>query len=60
MTNRDFLGGRLAAGPVVIGQIVVRPGYSLTHVDDDGAAGLSVARDPHEAVALARYDDAGA
>lgn len=57
--NGDFLGELLAAGELTVGQVRVEPGYSLTHVDDAGRADLRIFTDPHEAIALTRYDDAG-
>jgi sirohydrochlorin cobaltochelatase len=60
VTVREFLAGKLAAGPVTIGQIRVQPDGTLTHIDDVAAAGLREFTNPHDAIDLARWDDAGA
>ncbi len=44
---------------MTIGQVRIEPGYLLTHADDAGRAGLKLFTNPHEAIALARYDDGG-
>jgi sirohydrochlorin cobaltochelatase len=57
--NVDFLREALAAGGLTVGQIRIEAGYVLTHGDDAGRRDLRVCTDPHEAISLARYDDAG-
>jgi sirohydrochlorin cobaltochelatase len=55
-----FLETRLAAGGWVIGQIEVRPDFSLRHVDDRKGEPANVYRRPGDAREIAKYDDAGA
>ncbi len=55
-----FIGGRLNEGGFRIGQISVRPGISLCHVDDEQGDGLTVFSTPEDALELAKYDNAGA
>jgi sirohydrochlorin cobaltochelatase len=55
----NFLGRFLLNGPCVIGQIRVTPDYSMSHLDDAGKAELEILSNPHDAIEIARYDDAG-
>ena len=55
----DFLGGFLSNGPCLIGQIRVTRDCSMSHQEDAGQTELEIFADPHEAVEIARYDDAG-
>lgn len=54
-----FLADRLALGAVTMGQVRVEPGFSVMHVEDAGRSDLEVFCDPHEALEIARYDEAG-
>ena len=54
----DFLGGFLSNGPCLIGQIRVTPDCSMSHREDAGQTGLEIFSDPHDAIEIARYDDA--
>jgi sirohydrochlorin cobaltochelatase len=56
---REFLGTFLRLGPCVLGQVRILPDYRLNHVDDAGKAELETFTDPHHAIEIARYDDAG-
>jgi sirohydrochlorin cobaltochelatase len=56
---RKFLGSFLSNGPCLIGQVRILPDYSLSHVEDAGKAGLETFTNPHDALEIARYDDAG-
>jgi sirohydrochlorin cobaltochelatase len=56
---RKFLGDFLGSGPCLIGQVRILPDYSLSHVEDAGKAKLQSFTDPHDAIEIARYDDAG-
>lgn len=51
---------RLAAGDFLIGQIEVRPGMTLRHVDDRAVGELEIFVGPEHALELAKYDSAGA
>jgi sirohydrochlorin cobaltochelatase len=55
----DFLGGFLSNGPCLIGQIRVTPNCSMSHREDAGQKELKIFTDPHDAIEIARYDDAG-
>ena len=56
---RKFLGSFLSSGPCLIGQVRILPDYSLSHVEDAGKAELETFTNPHDAIEIARYDDAG-
>jgi sirohydrochlorin cobaltochelatase len=56
---RKFLCSFLSSGPCLIGQVRILPDYSLSHVEDAGKAELETFTDPHDAIEIARYDDAG-
>jgi sirohydrochlorin cobaltochelatase len=56
---REFLGAFLRRGPCQLGQVRLLPSYCLSHVEDAGTAGLQTFADPHDAIEIARYDDAG-
>lgn len=49
----------LSEGAFEIGQIAVRPGFLLSHVDDVGRIGLMEVTDPQAAADIALEDDAG-
>jgi sirohydrochlorin cobaltochelatase len=58
----EFLRSRLDGGGLRVGQVWVVPsgeGVRLSHEDDVGHSGLAVSTDPHEAIQIVRYDDAG-
>lgn len=63
-TIRDFesaLRSRLDLGPFRIGEVQVLPkgaGAELRHCGDEGRTDLECVSDPHEAIAIARFDDA--
>lgn len=54
---RKFLGGFLHRGPCRIGQVQISPDFRLCHVDDIRRDKLAIFNDPHDAIAIARYDD---
>ena len=56
---RKFLESFLNRGACLIGQVQILPDFSLRHVEDSGNAGLEVFRNPHDAIEIARHDDAG-
>ncbi len=56
---REFLGTFLTRGACRIGQIHLTPDYSVCHLDDILELQLEVFQDPHDAIGIARYDDAG-
>jgi sirohydrochlorin cobaltochelatase len=56
---REFLGGFLRRGSCLIGQVHISPDFCLCHVDDIRRDELAVFNDPHDAIAIARYDDNG-
>ncbi|HEY5813296.1 MAG TPA: DR2241 family protein [Terrimicrobiaceae bacterium] len=55
----EFLGGFLQRGPCFIGQVRISPKYCLCHVENAETHGLQVFSDPHDAIEIARFDDAG-
>ncbi len=55
----EFLGGYLRNGPLRLGQVRIFPDCRLCHVDDSERSDLADFTDPHDAVEIARYDDAG-
>jgi len=55
----SYLRGFLDHGAWEIGQVAVRPGFALCHVEDVERNGLEEFRNPHDAIVIARYDDAG-
>ncbi|MFZ4681376.1 MAG: DR2241 family protein [Terrimicrobiaceae bacterium] len=55
----EYLRVKLEEGSCRIGQIVVSAGFSLNHEEDADREDLVRSNDPHEAIAIARYDDAG-
>jgi sirohydrochlorin cobaltochelatase len=56
---RDFLANFLRRGACLIGQVRVGLDYSLRHSEDTGGAPLDIFSDPHDAIEIAKYDDAG-
>lgn len=56
---QEFLGGFFRQGPCLIGQVHIFPEFSLRHADDAERDGLTIFSDPHDALAIARYDDQG-
>lgn len=59
ITLSETLQRWLARGGFLIGQVQVTSAGHLFHVEDAGRADLRLFTDPHAAVELARYDDAG-
>jgi len=59
MTAFDYLERILRLGPFQLGQVIVAPGFVIMHSDDAGAGGLRDYTDPHDALEIARYDEAG-
>jgi len=57
--NVGYLMERLASGGFTMGQVCVEPGFEIRHVDDKGREDLRVFTNPHDAIAIARYDDGG-
>jgi sirohydrochlorin cobaltochelatase len=57
--NRAYLAERISSGGATMGQVRVEAGYSLTHVDDANRSDLQIFSDPHDALAIGRWDDAG-
>lgn len=58
----DALRARLDHGPFRIGEVQVLPkgmGAELRHCEDGARIDLETRTDPHEAISIARYDDAG-
>ena len=55
----EFLGAYLRNGPLRLGQVRVFPDRRLCHVDDSERSDLAIFTDPHDAIEIARYDDAG-
>ncbi|HEY5704470.1 MAG TPA: DR2241 family protein [Terrimicrobiaceae bacterium] len=55
----NFLGSFLSRGPCVIGQVRIAPDYSMSHLEDAGKGGLEIFTNPHDALEVAKYDDAG-
>ena len=55
----EFLGAFLRRGPCQLGQVRLLPNYCLSHVEDAGRGALQNFADPHDAIEIARYDDAG-
>ncbi len=55
----DFLGAKLADGPCRVGQVVVSGDFCIRHEEDADRDDLVRHSDPHEAIVIARYDDAG-
>ena len=55
----DFLQQRLDAGEWRIGQVLVRPGISLRHIEDAARQDLKIFTAATDARELAKYDDAG-
>lgn len=56
----DYLEQALHQGAFQVGQVIVAPGYVITHSDDSAATGgLEDYTDPHDALEIARYDEAG-
>jgi sirohydrochlorin cobaltochelatase len=56
---RKFLESFLNRGACLIGQVQILPDFSLSHVEDSGNAGLEIFKNPHDAIEIARHDDAG-
>jgi sirohydrochlorin cobaltochelatase len=57
--NLAYLAERISSGAFTIGQVRVESGFSLTHGEDAGRTDLKVFQNPHDAIVIARYDDAG-
>jgi sirohydrochlorin cobaltochelatase len=55
----QLLAAALSEGGCRIGQIAVRKGFALTHVDDVDLGQVEIFRAAEEAIALAKFDDAG-
>jgi sirohydrochlorin cobaltochelatase len=55
----QLLAAALSKGACNFGQVAVRKGFVLTHVDDVDLAQAEIFRNPEEAIALAKFDDAG-
>jgi sirohydrochlorin cobaltochelatase len=55
----EFLGGYLRNGPLRLGQVRIFPDCRLCHLDDSEGSDLANFTDPHDAIEIARYDDAG-
>ncbi len=55
----QLLAAALSKGACNFGQIAVRKGFVLTHVDDVDLAQPETFRSPEDAIALAGFDDAG-
>jgi sirohydrochlorin cobaltochelatase len=55
----EFLARFLYQGPCLIGQVRATPDYSMFHKEDAETAHLEIFTDPHDAIEIARYDDAG-
>jgi sirohydrochlorin cobaltochelatase len=55
----DYLERILRQGSFQVGQITVSPGYIIIHREDQSAEGLREYTDPHDALEIARYDEAG-
>jgi sirohydrochlorin cobaltochelatase len=55
----EFLGGYLRNGPLRLGQVRIFPDWRLCHLDDSERSDLANFTDPHDAIEIARYDDAG-
>jgi sirohydrochlorin cobaltochelatase len=56
---KRFLARFLRQGPCLIGQVRVSPDYSMLHNEDAETSRLEAFKDPHDAIEIARYDDAG-
>lgn len=56
--NRAYLQRHLDRGGCYLGQLRIGADFSLQH-RDDAAAGLKAFTNAHDAIELARYDDAG-
>lgn len=56
---RAYLQRQFVAGQWRLGQLLVRPDFSLSHVADANASGLKIFTRPEDARELAKYDDAG-
>ena len=55
----QLLAAALSGGGCSIGQIALCEGFVLTHVDDVDLAQLEIFRSTEDAIALAKFDDAG-
>jgi sirohydrochlorin cobaltochelatase len=55
----EFLGGYLRNGPLRLGEVRIFPDCRLCHLDDSQRSDLENFTDPHDAIEIARYDDAG-
>jgi sirohydrochlorin cobaltochelatase len=58
-TIEQLLAAALANGGCNIGQIALRKDFVLTHVDDVDLARSEIFRSAEDAIALAKFDDAG-
>lgn len=58
-TLEQLLAAALTDDAVAIAQIALRKGFVLTHVDDVDLARLEIFRSAEDAIALAKFDDAG-
>ena len=59
MRFASSLAPSFAAARASLDKSVFFPSYCLSHVEDEGRAGLQTFADPHDAIEIARYDDAG-
>ena len=57
--NLDYLQGYLARGDCFLGQVRIGTDHSLSHLEEEPSAECTVFTDPHDAITIARYDDAG-
>ncbi len=57
--NLEFLRDHLSRGDCFLGQVRIGTGHVLCHREDALDANCAVFTNPHDAIALARYDDAG-
>ena len=55
----EYLSRKLEQGACRLGQILIAKNLSLSHLDDVGRTDLIRHSDPHDAIAIARYDDDG-
>jgi len=55
----SYLARHLQAGTCQLGQILISDAFSIRHVEDTDGMDLIRYTDPHDAIEISRYDDAG-
>ena len=55
----DLLAQLLGLEETCLGQVRLRPDFSLGHIEDANRSDLEIFSDPYAAIEIAKYDDAG-